>query len=222
MGGYGSRCGAVEGLSQGLVCTSSLVSDVYWCTELCGYGNVQPARLRHGGSSCSAVGWELQGTPPFTRCYSAKHLYCVHSAPLGGKSRPHPYLRAGLSVPQSQVLSMARIRLSGQKLAVKLGRHHGVAWFVCGCKRYAALGMHDLPGMDEAYLLCLCPATAVVRREHQLAQLPYTSFTCSTKRGSGLTPTRGAFAMFTRLRCLCTSTDPNVFPTAINGAFGSG
>jgi hypothetical protein len=34
MGGHASKCGAVKGLSQGLVCTASLVSEVYWCTEL--------------------------------------------------------------------------------------------------------------------------------------------------------------------------------------------
>jgi hypothetical protein len=34
MGGNASECGAVKGLSQGLVCTASLVSQVYWCTEL--------------------------------------------------------------------------------------------------------------------------------------------------------------------------------------------
>jgi hypothetical protein len=34
MGGHASKCGAVQGLSQGLVCTASLVSQVYWCTEL--------------------------------------------------------------------------------------------------------------------------------------------------------------------------------------------
>jgi hypothetical protein len=34
MGGYVSKCGAVEGLSQGLVSMTSLVSLVYWCTEL--------------------------------------------------------------------------------------------------------------------------------------------------------------------------------------------
>jgi hypothetical protein len=49
-----------------------------------------------------------------------------------------------------------------------------VVWFVRGCKRCAALGMHDLPVDDEAHLLSSCPATAVVRRKLQFAQLPYT------------------------------------------------
>jgi hypothetical protein len=53
MGGHVSKCGAVIGLSQGLVCTASLVSQVYWCTELKGDGHVQSARLGHGGSNRS-------------------------------------------------------------------------------------------------------------------------------------------------------------------------
>jgi hypothetical protein len=77
MGGYASNCGAVEGLSQGLVCTASLVSQsigvprsmgllgvarantavgaspetfllLLSCEEM---GHVQPARLGHGGLS---------------------------------------------------------------------------------------------------------------------------------------------------------------------------
>jgi hypothetical protein len=48
-------------------------------------------------------------------------------------------------------------------------------WFARGCKRCAALGMHDLPVDDEAHLLFSCPATAVVRQERRFAQLPFTS-----------------------------------------------
>jgi hypothetical protein len=70
---------------------------------------------------------------------------------------------------------MARFRLSSHNLGVELGRHQGVVWFARGCKRCAALGMHDLPVDDEAHLLFSCPATAVVRREHRFAQLPFTS-----------------------------------------------
>jgi hypothetical protein len=36
MGGNASKCGAVKGLSQGLVCTASLVSQVYWFTPING------------------------------------------------------------------------------------------------------------------------------------------------------------------------------------------
>jgi hypothetical protein len=50
-----------------------------------------------------------------------------------------------------------------------------VVWFARGCKRCAALGMHDLPGDDEAHLLFSCPATAVVRRKRRIAQLPFPS-----------------------------------------------
>jgi hypothetical protein len=50
-----------------------------------------------------------------------------------------------------------------------------MVWFALGYRRCAALGMHDLPVDDEAHLLFSYPATAVVRREHRFAQLPYTS-----------------------------------------------
>jgi hypothetical protein len=103
------------------------------------------------------------------------YVQCVHTAPLGEESRPHPYLRAGLRIPHSLVLSMARFRLSSHNLGVELGRYQGVVWFVRGCKRCAALGMHDLPVDDEAHLLFSCPATVVVKGECQFAQLPYTS-----------------------------------------------
>jgi hypothetical protein len=85
-----------------------------------------------------------------------------------------PYLRAGLRIPHTLVLSMARFHLSSHNLGVELGRHQGVVWFARGCKQCAALGMHDLPVDDEAHLLFSCPATAVVRRERRLAQLPFT------------------------------------------------
>jgi hypothetical protein len=145
---------------------------------------VLPAQHRHGGSSRSALGWELQATAPACGCYSAKHLratvqntcvQCFRTTPLGEESRPHPYLRAGMRIPRSLVLSMARFRLSSHNLGVEIGRHQGVVWFARGCKRCAALGMHDLPVDDEAHLLFSCPATAVVRRELLFAQLPYSS-----------------------------------------------
>jgi hypothetical protein len=50
-----------------------------------------------------------------------------------------------------------------------------VVWFARGCKRCAALGMHDLPVDGEVHLLFSCPATAVVRRERRFAHLPFTS-----------------------------------------------
>jgi hypothetical protein len=103
------------------------------------------------------------------------YMQCFRTAPLGEESRPHPYLRAGLRIPHSLVLSKARFRLSSPNLGVELGRHQGVVWFARGCKRCAALGMHDLPVNDEAHLLFSCPATAVVRRERRYAQSPFTS-----------------------------------------------
>jgi hypothetical protein len=100
-------------------------------------------------------------------------VHCFRTAPLGVESRPHPYMCAGLRIPHSLVLSMARSCLSS--LGVELGRHQGVVWFARGCKRCAALGMHDLPVHDESHLLSSCPATAVVGRERRFAQLPFTS-----------------------------------------------
>jgi hypothetical protein len=113
---------------------------------------VQPTRLRHRVSSRSAVGWELLATTSTCRCYSVKYFrasFCT--TPLNEGSRPYPYLRAGLRLPQSSVLSMARFRLSSQNLGVELGRYQGVVWFSRGCKRCAALGMHDLPVDYEAH-----------------------------------------------------------------------
>jgi hypothetical protein len=93
------------------------------------------------------------------------YVQCFRTAPLGEESEPHPFLGAGLRIPHSLVLSMARFRLSSHSLGVELGRHQGVAWFARGCKRCAALGMLDFPVHDEAHLLFSCPATDVVRRE---------------------------------------------------------
>jgi hypothetical protein len=94
-----------------------------------------------------------------------KTLSCNASAPLGEESRPPPHLRAGLRIPLSLVLSMARFRLSNHNLGVELGRHQEVVWFARGCKQCAAMGMHNHPVDDEAHLLFSCPATAAVRRE---------------------------------------------------------
>jgi hypothetical protein len=58
---------------------------------------------------------------------------------------------------------------------MELGRHRRVVWLARGCKRCAALGMHDLPVDDEAHLLFSCPATSVVRRERRFSQLSFTS-----------------------------------------------
>jgi hypothetical protein len=66
------------------------------------------------------------------------------TALLGGESRPHPVLCAGLRIPHSLVLRIARFRLSSHNLGVELGRHQGVVWFARGCKRCAALEIHDL------------------------------------------------------------------------------
>jgi hypothetical protein len=52
MGGYASKCGAVEGLSQGLVCPARLVSQVN-CRELLGD--------RHGQCPCEEMD---TGNPP--------------------------------------------------------------------------------------------------------------------------------------------------------------
>jgi hypothetical protein len=85
------------------------------------------------------------------------------TAPLGEESRPRPYLRAGLRIPHSLVLSRARFHLSSHDLGVELNRHQGVVWFAPGCKQCAALEMHDLPVNDEAHLPFLCPAVAMVK-----------------------------------------------------------
>jgi hypothetical protein len=71
-------------------------------------------------------------------------------------------------------MSMAHFRLSRHNLGVELGRHQGVVWFARGCKRCAPFGISDLV-YDEAHFLFSCPATAVVRRERRIAQLPFTS-----------------------------------------------
>jgi hypothetical protein len=137
---------------------------------------LQSARLNHGGSRRSALDWELQATLLHAGA-TVQNTYVQYfrTAPLGKESRPHPYLRAGLRISHSLVLSMAQFRLSSHNLGVELGRHQGVVWFARGCKRCTALGMHNLPVDDEAHLLLSRPATAVARRARQFAQLPFTS-----------------------------------------------
>jgi hypothetical protein len=85
---------------------------------------------------------------------------------------------------------MARFRFSSHNLGVELGRHQGVVWFARGCKRCAALGMHDLPVDDKAHLLFSCLATAVAWRERRFAQLPFSSLqdlmSCRDVYGSAL------------------------------------
>jgi hypothetical protein len=85
------------------------------------------------------------------------YMQCFCTAPLGEESRPHPYLRAGLRIPHSLVLSMAQFRRSSHNLGVELGKQQGVVWFTRVCKRYAALGMHDLPVDDVVNLFFSCP-----------------------------------------------------------------
>jgi hypothetical protein len=48
-------------------------------------------------------------------------VHCLHTAPLGEESRPHPYLRAGLRIPHTLVLCMARFRLSSHNLGLEAG-----------------------------------------------------------------------------------------------------
>jgi hypothetical protein len=111
------------------------------------------ARAHHRGCYVNVCGCYMLHRRGTCGCYSAKHLRaCFRTASLGEESRPHPCLRAGLRIPHSLVLSMARFRLSSHNLGVELGRHQGVVWFARGCKRCAALGMHDLPVNDEAHL----------------------------------------------------------------------
>jgi hypothetical protein len=113
---------------------------------------------------------------------------------LHGLNAAQHDLRAGLRIPHSLVLSMARFRLSSHNLGVELGRHQGVGWFARGCKRCAALEMHDLLVDDEAHLLFSCPAAAVFRRERRFAQLPIMSLHHLK-----------AVVMCTGWHCLCTS-----------------
>jgi hypothetical protein len=77
-------------------------------------------------------------------------------------------MRAGLRIPHSLVLIMARFRLSSHNLGV-------VSELARGCKRCAALGMRDLLVDDETHLLFSCPATAMVKQERRVAELPFTS-----------------------------------------------
>jgi hypothetical protein len=131
---------------------------------------MRPARLRPGGSSHSAMNWELQATNPTCGCYSATNVCAMLSTALpGGQSRAHPCLHARLCDPHSLVLSVALLRLSSHNLGLELGRHQRVFWFVHGCKRCAALGMCDHPVDDETRLLC--PLLLPVRFERRISQL---------------------------------------------------
>jgi hypothetical protein len=99
------------------------------------------------------IGLGAAGNNSSMRVLLCKRLsvQCFRSAPLGEESRPHPYLRAELRIPHSLVeLSHAQFCLSSHNLGVEIGRHQGVFWFAHGCKRCAALGMHDLPVDGEA------------------------------------------------------------------------
>jgi hypothetical protein len=49
-------------------------------------------------------------------------VQCFCTTPLSEESRPHLYLRAGLRIPHSLMLSMARFRLSSHNLGVELGQ----------------------------------------------------------------------------------------------------
>jgi hypothetical protein len=165
MGGYVSKCGAVCGLLQGLVCMASQVflkgMGVLSCEamETCNTPDqdmVAQAVPQWAGSCRQQLlhaGVTLQNT----------YVQCFCSAPLGEESRPPTYLHAGLRIPHSLVLSMARFRLCSYSLGVELCRHRRVVWVARGCMRCAALEMHDLPVDDEAQLLLLCASTAVGR-----------------------------------------------------------
>jgi hypothetical protein len=103
----------------------------------------------------------------------------------------------------------AQFRHSNHNLGVGLGRHQGVVWFAHGCKRCAALGMHDLPVDDEAHLLFSCPDTAVVRRMRRFAQLPFASLQdllCYRDVYTWFVVTCNDLSlMCTGWHCLCTS-----------------
>jgi hypothetical protein len=112
------------------------------CTELCGYHGmdmcnppdpdmVAQAVLQWAGSCRQQLlhaGATVQNTS----------VQCFRFAPLGGESRPHPYLRAGLCIPLESMLIIACFRPNSQNLGVEHGRHQGVVWFARGCKRCAA------------------------------------------------------------------------------------
>jgi hypothetical protein len=57
------------------------------------------------------------------------YVQCFRTGPLGEESQPHPYLRAGLRIPHSLVLSMARFRL----------RSHNLGWNLAGIKDWFGL-----------------------------------------------------------------------------------
>jgi hypothetical protein len=67
----------------------------------------------------------------------------------------------GMVLHEGQIAEMStgEVRHAAQQYS------HWMVWFACGCKRCAALGMHDFPVDDEDHLLFSCPATAVIRRE---------------------------------------------------------
>jgi hypothetical protein len=56
-----------------------------------------------------ALGVTLQNT---CNAKHLQHVQCFRTAPLGEESRPHLYWRAGLHIPHSLVLSMARFLFS--------------------------------------------------------------------------------------------------------------
>jgi hypothetical protein len=126
----------------------------------------------HGAGGCRQ---QLQQLLHVCATLQSTSVQCFRTAPLGEESRPHPKLRAELSIKHWAVLSMARFRLSSHCLGVELGMHQGVVWFARRCKRCAALGMHDLPVDDEVHEPFSRAPTTVVRRERRFAQLPFTS-----------------------------------------------
>jgi hypothetical protein len=123
-----------------------------------------------------------------TKQYSMESRIILYCGVCSGKTP------LGLTLTKMFALATPKSPSDSHNLGVELGRHHGVVWFARGCERYAALGMHELPVDDEAYLLFSCPATTVVRREHQFAQLPFT-----------LLLDLCAVVMFTGWHYLCTS-----------------
>jgi hypothetical protein len=135
MGGYASKCGAVEGLSKAwcarlawfLKCIGVLSGEEMDICNPPGLDMVAQAVL-NWAESCSQqllhAGATVQNTS----------VQCFRTAPLGEVSRPHPQLRADLRITQSLVLSMAQFRLRSHDLGLELGRHQGMVWFAHGCK----------------------------------------------------------------------------------------
>jgi hypothetical protein len=89
---------------------------------------VQPARLGHGGSSRSDLGWELQATTPAGATVQNIYVQCFRTAPLG-ESRPYLYLRAGLRIPHSWCLAW----LGSASVATTWG------WNLAGIKEWFSL-----------------------------------------------------------------------------------